>query len=142
MDMQSSNQAGQEDHETAWPSFPIVGIGASAGGLTALVTLLENLPAAPGMAFIIVFYLPANQRSNAGRVLQGSTRLPVVQVRHATLILPDQVYVVPPAHSLKMEGGHLVLYKQDTSAALSAPATRAEAGARPAPARRAARRAA
>ena len=113
MGTHTSDQAPQEHHEQARPSFPIVGIGASAGGLAALVSLLENLPAAPGMAFIIVFHLPADQRSNADRVLQGSTRLLVVQVRHATLVLPDQVYVIPPARSLKMEDGHLVLYKLD-----------------------------
>jgi len=113
MGTHTSDQAPQEHHEQARPSFPIVGIGASAGGLAALVTLLENLPAAPGMAFIIVFHLPPDQRSNADRVLQGSTRLPVVQVRHATLILPDQVYVIPPARSLEMADGHLVLDELD-----------------------------
>ena len=113
MGMQTSDQVRQENHEQTRPAFPIVGIGASAGGLAALATLLENLPAAPGMAFIIVFHLPADQHSNADRVLQGSTRLPVVQVRHATLVLPDQVYVIPPARSLKMEDGYLVLYELD-----------------------------
>ena len=47
MGTQTSRQAGQEHHDESRPSFPIVGISASAGGVTALVRLLENLPAAP-----------------------------------------------------------------------------------------------
>ena len=113
MGTQTSDQVRQQNHAPSAPSFPVVGIGASAGGLAALVVLLEKLPPAPGMAFIVVFHLPADQHSNADRVLQGSTRLPVVQVRHATLVLPDHVYVIPPARSLKIEDGYLVLYQLD-----------------------------
>ncbi|MDN4058413.1 CheR family methyltransferase [Massilia sp. YIM B02769] len=120
MGTHTPDQAAQETLDNAPLSFPIVGIGASAGGLTALVDLLEHLPPAPGMAFIIVFHLPADQHSNADRVLQGSTRLPVVQVRHATPILPDHIYVVPPACSMKMENAHLVLYELDRTPGIPA----------------------
>jgi chemotaxis response regulator CheB len=81
---------------TAQLPFPIVGIGASAGGFPALATLLQNLPASPGVALVIVLHLPVDQQSNADRVLQGSTRLPVVQVDHSMPILPEHVYVIPP----------------------------------------------
>jgi two-component system CheB/CheR fusion protein len=108
MDMQNTHQA---PPDTGAPLlFPIVGIGASAGGFRALAALLQNLPAAPGMALVIVLHLPADQQSNADRVLQQSTSLPVVQVHHATPILPNHVYVIPPARNLRMEDGHLVLH--------------------------------
>jgi len=58
--------------------FPIVGIGASAGGFAALATLLQHLPPSPGMALVVVLHLPGDQHSNADRILQRSTTLPVV----------------------------------------------------------------
>ncbi|WP_338771326.1 CheR family methyltransferase [Massilia sp. METH4] len=88
--------------------FPVVGIGASAGGYAALSTLLQNLPPDPGMALVIILHLPPHLRSNADRVLQGCTPLPVVQVTHTMPILPNRVYVIPPDRSLRMEDGRLV----------------------------------
>ena len=82
---------------TAHLSFPVVGIGASAGGFGALAALLRQLPASPGMALVVILHLPGDQQSNADRVLQRTTRLPVVQVNHPAPILPDHVYVIPPA---------------------------------------------
>jgi two-component system CheB/CheR fusion protein len=113
LDMHKPDQAPPGSRARAQLPFPIVGIGASAGGFTALAALLHNLPAAPGLALVIVLHLPANQQSNADRILQRSTHLPVVQVHHATPILPNHVYVIPPARSLKMEDGHLVLHELD-----------------------------
>lgn len=87
--------------------FPVVGLGASAGGLPALLALLDNMPSAPGMALVAVLHLPPDNPSNIDKLLQGSTDMPVVVVNHRTPILPNQVYVIPPGHSLKMEGRHL-----------------------------------
>jgi hypothetical protein len=115
MDTQKPALRLPDTHEKAQLLFPIIGIGASAGGFAALATLLQNLPASPGMALVIILHLPADQQSNADRVLQRSTRLPVVQVNHSTPILPDQVYIIPPARSLRMEGGHLVLHELERS---------------------------
>jgi len=113
MDTQKPAQPTPDTQAKARLPFPIVGIGASAGGFPALATLLQNLPASPGIALIIVLHIPADQQSKADRVLQRSTRLPVVQVNHSMPILPDQVYVIPPARSLRMEDGHLVLHELD-----------------------------
>jgi len=89
------------------PAFPVVGLGASAGGFAALLTLLENMPSSPGMALVVVLHLSPDYPSNADKLLQGATDMPVVAVNHRTPILPDQVYVIPPGCSLKMKGGHL-----------------------------------
>lgn len=88
--------------------FPIVAIGASAGGYPALAALLKNLPPSPGMALVIVLHLPPDRRTSADRVLQGHTTLPVVLVSYPMPVLPDQVYVVPPDRTLKIEDGHFV----------------------------------
>jgi two-component system CheB/CheR fusion protein len=113
MDMHKPEQATPTTGATTHLAFPIVGIGASAGGFPALALLLQALPASPGMALVIVLHLPADQQSSADRILQRSTRLPVVQVDHATPILPDHIYIIPPARSLRMEDGHLILHELD-----------------------------
>lgn len=111
MDTQKPDPPTPDNHTATRLPFPIVGIGASAGGFPALATLLQNLPVSPGIALVIVLHLPGDQQSNADRVLQRSTRLPVVTVNHSMPILPDQVYVIPPARSLRMEDSRLVLHE-------------------------------
>jgi two-component system CheB/CheR fusion protein len=94
-------------------SFPIVGIGASAGGFPALAALLRNLPPSPDMALVVILHLASHQHSNADRVLQAVTNLPVVQVDHPMPILPNHVYVIAPGRSLKMQDGYLVPHVLD-----------------------------
>ncbi|WP_194724635.1 CheR family methyltransferase [Noviherbaspirillum malthae] len=105
----SSTPSGTEGSPQSHLRFPVVGIGASAGGLPALLTLLEQLPASPGMAFVVVMHLPADQRSGLDRILQKATAMPVVQLQHTLPILPDHVYVIPPNRSIRMHDSHLVL---------------------------------
>lgn len=90
-------------------NFPIVGMGASAGGLEALLRFLENMPAGNGMAFVIILHLSPKHESNAAEILQRSTSMPVVQVEGRTAIEADHVYVIPPSHDLAMNDGHLQL---------------------------------
>jgi two-component system CheB/CheR fusion protein len=93
--------------------FPVVGIGASAGGYPALMTLLQNMPPSPGMALVVILHLARGEPSSADRLLQSATDMPVVQVTHAMPILPDKVYVIPPDRSLGMRDGELVLDRLD-----------------------------
>lgn len=69
-------------------SFPVVGLGASAGGLQALIQCLESLPADPDMAFVVILHLSASHESNAA-ILQRATRMPVRQVTAATALRPS-----------------------------------------------------
>lgn len=115
------SQQQSEQQETAAPlagdvNFPIVGIGASAGGFRALATLLQNMPPEPGMALVVILHL-ASGPSAADKVLQRATCMPVVQVTHTMPILPDKVYVIPPDRCLKMSDGHLVLDELERRAA-------------------------
>lgn len=93
--------------ESARPDFPVVGIGASAGGLVALQRMIEHLPAASGMAFVVVLHLSPRHESSAGRILQRSTRIPVVQVTETTTLEPDVIYVISPRQLLTMADGKL-----------------------------------
>lgn len=106
------------DHDTGVPrnpdtrersnlDFPVVGLGASAGGLVALKTFLENLPKKTGLAFVVILHLSPKHESVADKVLQGSTRMPVIQVSEPTPLEPDHVYVISPNQDLTMSDGHL-----------------------------------
>ncbi|WP_036177302.1 CheR family methyltransferase [Massilia sp. 9096] len=93
--------------------FPVVGIGASAGGLPALQRFFENLPQKTGMAFVVILHLSPKHTSTADQVLQRTTRMPVVQVVKATQIEADHIYVIPPNHHLTMIDGFLGLRPQE-----------------------------
>jgi len=77
-------------------AFPIVGIGASAGGLEALEQFLKNVPAGSGMAFVIVQHLDPTRRGVMSELLQRATSMKVVQAKERTVVRPDCVYVIPP----------------------------------------------
>jgi two-component system CheB/CheR fusion protein len=87
--------------------FPVVGIGASAGGLAALGKFLEAMPAEPGMAIVIVMHLSPRHDSIVDRILQRATSMPVTQVDEALPLLKNHVYVISPRHALSMNDGYL-----------------------------------
>ncbi len=76
--------------------FPIVAIGASAGGLEACKKLLDALPAGNGMAFILVQHLDPNHDSMMVGLLAGHTSMPVLQATDGMAIEPERVHVIPP----------------------------------------------
>ncbi|SDE87760.1 two-component system, chemotaxis family, CheB/CheR fusion protein [Massilia sp. PDC64] len=89
--------------------YPVVGIGASAGGLPALLRLFEEMPAHNGMAFVVVLHLSPKHQSNADQLLQRATRMPVLQVTESVKIEPDHVYVIAPSKQLTMMDGSLTV---------------------------------
>ena len=94
---------------TSGLDFPVVGFGASAGGLGALLSCFENLPASPDMAFVVILHLSPKHESHAAEILQKATPMPVRQVQADMAIERNNVYVIPPTHSLRMYDGHLGL---------------------------------
>src|ERR1700712_3084984 len=101
--------------------FPVVGIGASAGGMQALLRFFENAPARMDMAFVVVLHLSPNHVSNADRVLQGMTRMRVLQVDEAVPIQKNHVYVIAPGKTLAMTDGYLRV--SDRERTVGAPVT-------------------
>jgi two-component system CheB/CheR fusion protein len=89
--------------------YPVVGIGASAGGLPALLRLFEQMPAHNGMAFVVVLHLSPKYQSNADQLLQRVTRMPVLQVMETVKIEPNHVYVIAPSKQLTMMDGTLTV---------------------------------
>jgi len=102
-------------------AFPIVGIGASAGGLEALEQFLGHVPAGSGMAFVIVQHLDPTRKGIMSELLQRATRMKVVQVRDRTPVRPDCVYVIPPNKDMSILHGVLHLLKPAATRGLRLP---------------------
>ncbi|MDR3414488.1 MAG: chemotaxis protein CheB [Formivibrio sp.] len=86
---------------TARP-FPIVAIGASAGGLEALELFLRHVPADCGMAFVVIQHLDPNHKGMMPELLQRATAMPVAQAKNRMKVQPGCVYVIPPNRDLSI----------------------------------------
>ena len=91
------------------PSFPIVGIGASAGGLEALEIFLRHLPDKSGLGFVVVQHLDPTQKGMLVELLSRATPMKVVQVKDRLKVEPNRVYVIPPNKDLSILHGVLHL---------------------------------
>lgn len=89
--------------------FPIIGIGASAGGLEAYEQFFRNVPAASGLAFVLVQHLDPSHDSLLTEILQRCTSLPVVEAGDQVVVAPNRVYVIPPNRDLTIFHGSLQL---------------------------------
>jgi two-component system CheB/CheR fusion protein len=83
-------------------SFPIVGVGASAGALEAYTQLLKSLPAEPGMALVLVPHLDPTHASALSELLSHVTRMPVLEAQDGMEIRADHVYVLPPNFEMRV----------------------------------------
>jgi len=92
-------------------SFPIVGIGASAGGLEALEKFMTHVPAACGMAFVVVQHLDPTRKGMMAELLQRSTSMPVERVKDRMRVRPNCVFVIPPNKDMSILHGVLHLFK-------------------------------
>ncbi len=86
-------------------SYPVVGFGASAGGLQAFREILENLDSATGMAFVLVTHMAPDQKSFLSEIVERYTRMPVVQVEEGQRPLPNHLYVLLPNQWLTLRDG-------------------------------------
>ncbi len=102
-------------------SFPIVGIGASAGGLEALEQFLGHVPANSGMAVVIVQHLDPTRKGIMSELLQRTTGMKVVQVKDRTTVEPNCVYVIPPNKDMSILHGVLHLLAPVTPRGLRLP---------------------
>jgi two-component system CheB/CheR fusion protein len=93
------------------PRFPIVGIGASAGGLEAMTILLKELESHLGMAYVLVLHLDPARESKVSEILARTTRIPVVQAEDGMRVEADHIYVIPPNFDMTID--HWVLHLRD-----------------------------
>ncbi|MGB3798009.1 MAG: chemotaxis protein CheB, partial [Alteraurantiacibacter sp.] len=99
----SSDNDGQD------AGLPIVGIGASAGGLEALKDLVGAIPERSGMAYVIVQHLSPNHESMMDRLLANHTQLPIKKIEEGMRVEADTIYVLPagPWVTVKRDVLHL-----------------------------------
>ena len=105
--------ADQCDPPGAGVLFPIVGVGASAGGLEALTQLLKALPVDTGMAFVLVQHLAPSHPSALAEILSRATKMPVMEVQDEPTVEPNHVYVIPPDRSMVIARGALQLLPRE-----------------------------
>ncbi len=92
--------------------FPIIGIGASAGGLEALEQFFGNMPNDCGMAFVVIQHLDPKHIGIMPELLQRITTMKVLQVTDRLRVRPNHVYVIPPNKSMSILNGVLHLFEQ------------------------------
>lgn len=88
-------------------NFPVVGIGASAGGLEALQAFFENMPVNPGAAFVIVQHLSPDHQSFMGELLTRYTSIPVAFIQEGDHLEPNHIYLIPPKVNITLREGIL-----------------------------------
>ena len=90
-------------------SFPIVGVGASAGGLDAFKRLIKSLPENPGIALILVQHLEPTHESMLTDLLQKISRIPIQEITDNVVVESNHIYIIPPNRSLTAFDGRLQL---------------------------------
>src|SRR2546428_253925 len=100
--------------ETKRPTrpFPIVGIGASAGGLEAFSQLLKYLPEEINASLVLVQHLDPTYKSLLTELLSKATKLPVIEVTDGIKVLSGHVYVIPPNTNMTILKGVLYLTRR------------------------------
>jgi len=101
----------QETVESAVARFPIVGIGASAGGLAAFEAFFSGMPADtdPGMAFVLVQHLAPDHKSILTDLIRRYTRMQVFEVEDGMAVRPNCAYIIPPGRDMAFLNGALQL---------------------------------
>jgi two-component system CheB/CheR fusion protein len=90
-------------------SFPIVGIGASAGGVEALEEFFENMATNSGMSFVVIQHLSPDHKGMMPEILQRTTSMKVIQAADNLEVVPNHIYVIPPNKSMDILNGSLHL---------------------------------
>ncbi|MEI6287497.1 MAG: chemotaxis protein CheB [Bacillota bacterium] len=95
----------------SFANFPIVGIGASAGGLAAFEAFFSGMPAdtQPGMAFVLVQHLAPDHKSILAEIIRRYTRMEVFEVEDGMQVLPNCAYIIPPNRDMAFINGTLQL---------------------------------
>lgn len=99
----------EESSDNLFDKFPVVGIGASAGGLDALKKMFSALPSKTGMAFVLVQHLDPTHDSALVDLMSNYAHIKVVQVKDGMILEPDQLHIIPPNKDMGIINGKLQL---------------------------------
>jgi two-component system, chemotaxis family, CheB/CheR fusion protein len=110
---QKNTPASNDTSSSPHPPELVIGIGASAGGISALKDFFIHMPPVTGAAYVVILHLAPDHESRLAEVLQTSTRMPVTQARGEIAMVPDKVYVIPPSANLAITDAHLAVSPVD-----------------------------
>jgi two-component system CheB/CheR fusion protein len=111
---QASRSAAENTPAVASTTFPVVGVGASAGGLAAVTELLKHLPRDVRVAVVLVQHLDPRRGSLTVDILSRVSPMPVAEITDGMRIQPHHVYVIPPNAALQISKGFLKLLPRET----------------------------
>jgi two-component system CheB/CheR fusion protein len=97
----------RDEERASAGAVPVVSIGASAGGITALQVFFEALPPRVGAAFVVIVHLDPERSSELSRIIGARTSMRVIEVEQDTRVEPDTVYVIPPNRRLLVSNGNI-----------------------------------
>ena len=101
--------------------FPVIGIGASAGGLEAFEQFFKHIPENSGMAYVVIQHLDPTHKGMLPELLQRVSKQVVIQAKNRMKVEPNHVYVIPPNKSMSIEKGSLMLFPPQESRGLRLP---------------------
>jgi two-component system CheB/CheR fusion protein len=104
-----SDREGKSQDGPGQPGLLVVGIGGSAGGITALKSFFSRVEPDSGIAYVVIMHLSPQHESNLAQLLQAQTAIPVTQVTETVRVEADHVYVIPPSKYLMIEDGNIKL---------------------------------
>lgn len=107
--MKLASEQEKKKDDTSAQTFPVVGVGASAGGLTAFRDFLRPIPENSGMAYVLIQHMSPKHESSLPEILAQSCTIPVVFITEDTKLEPNKVYVVPPNRMITTVDGKLTL---------------------------------
>lgn len=108
--VRSGENSGHDKNAENIKPFPVVGIGASAGGIEAFSALLQHLPPNLGMAYILVQHLSPHHESFLPEILERKTKMKVNKVKNNMPVKKDNIYVISPYYGLTITDGKLKLF--------------------------------
>ncbi len=111
----------QDEKPAVSNNFPIVGIGASAGGLETFGQFFTDMPADSGMAFVLVQHLDPTHKSILGDLVKRYTRMQVFEVQDGMTVKPNCTYIIPPNREMALLHGTLHLIEPTAPRGLRLP---------------------
>ncbi|SDG78003.1 chemotaxis protein CheB [Chitinophaga filiformis] len=117
----TKNRPTGEEKKRRTKPYPIVAIGASAGGLEAVVELLSHLPSRTGMAYIYIQHLDPTHESKMVPILSKVTKMKVLEAKHLMRVEPDQVVVIPPNKDMTIVDSVVTLNPRPAKPAIHMP---------------------
>lgn len=118
-----SNEVIKQDQIQKTDGFPIVGIGASAGGLAAFEAFFSGIQGnqTPNMAFILVQHLAPDHKSILNEIIGRYTQMKVIEVEDGMVVQPNCVYIIPPNSDMSLLGGALMLFEPSSARGMRMP---------------------